>query len=29
MTEVETATQPSNISEGPVYGDGTVLAFLN
>jgi hypothetical protein len=29
MTEAETATQPSDISEGPVYGDGTVLAFLN
>ena len=29
MTEAETATQPTDISEGPVYGDGTVLAFLN
>jgi hypothetical protein len=29
MTEAETATQPSDISEGPVHGDGTVLAFLN
>jgi hypothetical protein len=28
MTEAETATQPTDISEGPVYGDGTVLAFL-
>lgn len=29
MTEAETATQPTDVSEGPVYGDGTVLAFLN
>jgi hypothetical protein len=29
MTEVETATQPDDISEGPVHGDGAVLAFLN
>jgi len=28
MTEAETATQPSDISEGPVHGDGAVLAFL-
>ena len=28
MTEAETATQPTDISEGPVHGDGTVLAFL-
>jgi hypothetical protein len=29
MTEAETAIQPTDISEGPVYGEGTVLAFLN
>lgn len=29
MTEAETATQPTAVSEGPVHGDGTVLAFLN
>ena len=29
MTEVETATQPTDISEGPVHGDGAVLVFLN
>ena len=29
MTEVETAIQPSDISQGPVHGDGAVLAFLN
>lgn len=29
MTEAETASQPSDVSQGPVYGDGTVLAFLN
>jgi hypothetical protein len=29
MTEAETATQPTDVSEGPVHGDGTVLAFLN
>jgi hypothetical protein len=28
MTEAETATQPTDVSEGPVHGDGTVLAFL-
>lgn len=28
MTEVETASQPTDVSEGPVYGDGAVLAFL-
>ena len=28
MTEAETATQPTDISEGPVHGDGAVLAFL-
>lgn len=28
MTEAETATQPTDISEGPVHGDGTVLAYL-
>jgi len=29
MTEAETATQPTDVSEGPVHGPGTVLAFLN
>ena len=29
MTEAETATQPTDVSQGPVHGDGTVLAFLN
>ncbi len=28
MTEAETATQPGDISQGPVHGDGAVLAFL-
>jgi hypothetical protein len=28
MTEADTATQPTDISEGPVHGDGAVLAFL-
>jgi hypothetical protein len=28
MTEAGTATQPTDVSEGPVHGDGTVLAFL-
>jgi len=29
MTEAETATQPTDISQGPVHGDGAVLAFMN
>jgi len=28
VTEAETATQPTDVSQGPVHGDGTVLAFL-
>ena len=28
MTEAESANQPTDVSEGPVHGDGTVLAFL-
>ncbi len=29
MTEAETATQPTDVSQEPVHGPGTVLAFLN
>ncbi|MGI8460701.1 MAG: hypothetical protein ACR2OC_03560, partial [Solirubrobacterales bacterium] len=29
MTDEQAASDPSGVSEGPVHGDGTVLAFLN